>query len=307
MNESVELRHLRYFRAVAEELHFGKAAKRLHMAQPPLSQQIRQLEEIIGHPLFFRSSRSVKLTPAGEVLLERARRTLSRLDEDVDAVRSVGRGEVGSLTVGFVSSAMLTPLPTMLGRYRAKFPKVQLKLIELYTSKLVDAIRDGSIDVGLLRDTGPVADLHTEAIATEPFVIVVPQTHRLANRPAVSIAQLRNELFVFFPRPAGEYAWKNTVQLCEQQGFQPNIVQEAPQWLTILKLVSAGLGVTIAPSCVQQMAISGIVCHPVPASRGTTSVDLTYRTSQTSPLVRAFCDVIQEALPQKTTRFVNNR
>lgn len=119
MDEQIELRHLRYFLAVAEELHFGRAAQRLHMAQPPLSQQIRRLEEVIGHPLFVRSSRSVKLTPAGEVLLERARRTLGKVSEDLEAVRSVGRGEVGSLTVGFVGSAVLTAMPSVLRRYRA--------------------------------------------------------------------------------------------------------------------------------------------------------------------------------------------
>src|SRR3954469_147814 len=128
MNRELELRHLRYFVAVAEELHFGRAANRLHLAQPPLSQQIRKLEEILGHPLFTRTSREVKLTSAGEVFLERAQRTLRHVREDMDEVRSIGRGEVGFLRVGFIGSSMLTALPSIFGRYRRAYPKVNLQL-----------------------------------------------------------------------------------------------------------------------------------------------------------------------------------
>jgi DNA-binding transcriptional LysR family regulator len=150
----MDLRHLRYFLAVAEELHFGRAAERLHMAQPPLSQQIRRLEEEIGYPLFLRTSRSVKLTPAGKALMDRARRTLHKVDEDLDAVRSVARGEIGVLKVGFVGSAMLTSLPAILGKYRRLYSRVQLHLNEFHTSQLIEALRDGSIDVALARDGG---------------------------------------------------------------------------------------------------------------------------------------------------------
>ena len=142
MDRDIELRHLRYFVAVAEELHFGRAALRLHLAQPPLSQQIRKLEEILGYPLFLRTSRAVKLTSAGEVFLERARRTLRNVQEDMEEARSVGRGEEGFLRVGFIGSAMLTPLPAMLGRYRRLYPKVNLQLHESYTSAVVG--RDSS-------------------------------------------------------------------------------------------------------------------------------------------------------------------
>src|SRR5215831_16743869 len=127
-DRDIELRHLRYFVAVAEELHFGRAANRLHLAQPPLSQQIRKLEEILGYPLFLRTSRAVTLTAAGEVFLERARRTLRNVQEDLEEARSIGRGEEGTLRVGFIGSGMLTPLPAMLGRYRRLYPRVQLQL-----------------------------------------------------------------------------------------------------------------------------------------------------------------------------------
>jgi DNA-binding transcriptional LysR family regulator len=285
----MDLRHLRYFLAVAEELHFGRAALRLHMAQPPLSQQIRRLEEEIGYPLFLRSSRSVKLTPAGKSLVDRARRTLHKVDEDLEAVRSVARGEVGVLKVGFVGSAMLTRLPSVLDKYRRLYSRVQLHLNELHTSQLIDALRDGSADVALARDAGPAEDLHVEPAFIEPFVVVVPRRHPLAKLKSIPIAQLKDEPFVFFPRSAGNHAWERAIAAL---GFHPNIVQEAPQWLTIVRLVAAGLGVSIAPASVQQIASPDVVCRKL---GGSTSIDLVYRVKDTNPLVDAFCEVFRSS------------
>jgi DNA-binding transcriptional LysR family regulator len=286
---NIDLRHLRYFLAVAEELHFGHAAQRLHMAQPPLSQQIRRLEQEIGYPLFLRSSRSVKLTPAGKALLDRARRTLQRVDEDLEAVRSVARGEVGVLKVGFVGSAMLTSLPAILRGYRRMYSRVQLHLNELHTSQLIEALREGSVDVAVARDAGRPLDMHVEQVLVEPLVAVVPKKHPLARLASIPVSRLREEPFVFFPRSSGNYAWENTIRVCVEQGFQPNIVQEAPQWLTIVRLVGSGLGVTIAPASVQEIVVPGVVCRKLSPAGGTTSIDLVYRLDQSSPLVSAFC------------------
>lgn len=302
MAELVELRHLRYFLAVAEELHFGQAAKRLHMAQPPLSQQIRQLERILGHALFVRTSRSVELTPAGEILVERARRTLSKVEEDMEAVRSVGRGEKGSLTVGFVGSAMLTRLPAVLGRYRLLYPKVQLKLHEFHTQLLVDALRNGMVEVGLARDAGEEDWLRVEPVFVEPFILVVPKAHRLARQKTVAWAELKSEPFVFFERTAGQQAWDRTVENCERHGFQPNVVQEAPQWLTVLRLVGAGLGVTIAPTSVEGIAAPDVVCRTLTPPGGATNLDLVYRKDASSPLVEGFCRLVREMFAQPGCR-----
>jgi DNA-binding transcriptional LysR family regulator len=293
MNNNIDLRHLRYFLAVAEELHFGRAAERLHMAQPPLSQQIRRLEEEIGHPLLLRTSRSVKLTPAGKALMDRARRTLHKVDEDLEAVRSIARGEVGVLKVGFVGSAMLTSLPAILGKYRRMYSRVQLHLNEFHTSQLIDALREGSADVALARDAGPAAeDLHVEPAFVEPFIAVVPKRHPLASRRSIPIARLKDEPFVFFPRTAGNYAWENTINIL---GFHPNIVQEAPQWLTVVRLVGAGLGVTIAPASVEAIVGPDVVCRKLSGATGTTSIDLVYRLKESSPLVNAFCEVFKSS------------
>src|SRR3954470_820933 len=159
MDREIELRHLRYFAAVAEELHFGRAAERLHLAQPPLSQQIRKLEGMVGHALFTRTSRAVRLTSAGEVFLQRAHRTLRNVQEDLEEARSVGRGEVGSLKVGFIGSSMLTSLPAMLGEYRRRYPKVRLQLHESHTAGVIQGLGTAALDIGFLRDGGEAEGL----------------------------------------------------------------------------------------------------------------------------------------------------
>jgi DNA-binding transcriptional LysR family regulator len=291
MDVNIELRHLRYFAAVAEELHFGRAAQRLHLAQPPLSQQIRKLEEIVGYPLFTRTSRSVKLTGAGEVFLERARRTLRNVEEDLAEARSLGRGEAGFLRVGFIGSAMLTSLPAMLGEYRRAYPSVQLQLHEAHTAQVMQGVASGQWDVGILRDGGPREGLHVTTLFSEPFLAVVPSTHPLALRRNISAASLKDEPFVFFTPSAGTRAYEKPVSLCEKHGFRPRVVQEAPQWLTLLRLVGAGLGVTIAPACARQVATRGVVCLRLRGADVSSDIELAYRSGDTRPIVKAFTSI----------------
>jgi len=291
MDRDLELRHLRYFVAVAEELHFGRAANRLHLAQPPLSQQIRKLEDILGHALFTRTSRAVKLTSAGHIFLDRARRTLQNVQEDLDEARSVGRGEVGFLRVGFIGSSMLTPLPTMLGQYRREFPKVNLQLHESFTSMVMQGLIKGTLDAGFLRDGDPSDALDIETLFTEPFVAVLPADHPLSRRAVISVANLRDEPFVFFSPTAGKLAYDKPVSLCEQHGFRPRVVQEAPQWLTIMRLVGAGLGVSIAPACVQQLAAPDAVCIPLRGANVRSNVELACRIHEDRPIVTSFAQI----------------
>lgn len=301
MNAEIELRHLRYFVAVAEELHFSRAANRLQIAQPPLSQQIRKLEQYIGHPLFTRNSRAVALTHAGETLLERARHLLKRIDEDLDIVRKVGRGEMGSLTVGFIGSAMLTVLPTLLGGYRMKYRQVELRLRELTTSRLIDAIREGAVDIGFLRDAGPTEGLSVESILAEKFVVALPEKHLLAERKKVALAQLKRESLVLFPRELGPLAWDKTMALCESEGFRPKIVQEAPEWLTVLRLVSSGLGISITPACVATIKAPGTVSRELTRCPISTDIELAHRSDHLNPIMDAFLKATRTAF-----RGVNN-
>ena len=297
MDSDIELRHLRYFVAVAEELHFGRAALRLHLAQPPLSQQIRRLEEMLGYPLFERTSRSVSLTAAGAVFLERAQRTLRNVQRDIDETRSIGRGEVGSLHVGFVGSAMLTTLPAIFRAYREAYPSVRLHLHESFTARVMEGLQNGTLDAGLLRDGDPNdsnTTLVSTTIYTEPFIAVLPAHHPCAGQRSVSPASLRNDPFVYYPQNAGTYAYEKPLSLCEEHGFRPQIVQEASNWLTILRLIGAGLGVSIAPACVSRIASPEVVCLPIKGAKLLSKIELACFKAETRPIVKRFAQIVQE-------------
>ena len=302
MNTEIELRHLRYFVAVAEELHFGRAAQRLHLAQPPLSQQIRKLEEILGYPLFERTSRSVALTAAGQVFLERAKRTLRNVNRDIDEARSIGRGEVGSLHIGFVGSAMLTTLPAIFRRYREAYPLVRLHLHESFTSKVIDGLQNGTLDAGLLRDGDPTEGLSSHTIYTEPFVAVLPAHHPRAKQKNIAAADLRGEPFVYYPRSAGSRAFDKPLSLFDEYGYRPQIVQEASHWLSILRLIGAGLGVSIAPACVRHITSPEIVCLPIRPGKSsvavTSSIELATLTGESRPIVARFTQIVEQTMEQ---------
>jgi DNA-binding transcriptional LysR family regulator len=290
----VELRHLRYFVAVAEELHFGRAAARLHMAQPPLSQAIRRLEEAVGCPLLIRTSRSVRLTPAGAAFLERARRTLRNVADDVREARSIGRGETGLLNVGFVGSAMLTTLPAILGRHLADHPGVQLQLHESSTSRVVAGLLDGGLDAGIVRDPEEVDGLEGTPLYSEPFVAVLPAGHPAAGAATVSVAALEGAPFVYPPRTAGARAFEKPLSLCEEHGFRPRVAHEASHWLSILRLVGAGLGVSLAPVCVRHIATPHVACVALEETRVVSDVELLHRRGEQRPMVHAFARIATE-------------
>jgi DNA-binding transcriptional LysR family regulator len=295
MDEQIELRHLRYFLAVADTLHFSKAAERLGIAQPPLSQQIRRLEELIGHRLFDRTTRGVKLTLAGNLLAERARGTLDKIQDDLAQVRRLGRGEEGTVTVGFSGSVMFTELPAAIEAYRRRYPKVELRLRETVTAGGIAALLDGTFDLAFLRDGDPTEGIEMTPLLREPFLAVLPQAHRLARRRGLRVSDLRDEPFIFYARRMGPLAFDRTMACCEGFGFRPNIVQEAPQWPTLIRLVAAGLGVSLAPACVSTIAIPGAIYRDVHAAARTT-IDLAVRTGADHVLARNFAQIAREHL-----------
>ncbi|QHN02864.1 LysR family transcriptional regulator [Granulicella sp. WH15] len=292
MDRDIELRHLRYFVAVAEELHFGRAAQRLHLAQPPLSQQIRKLEEILGYPLFLRTSRSVALTATGQAFLQSARRTLRNVQSDIEEARSVGRGEVGSLHIGFVGSAMLATLPAMLRAYTQAYPRVRLHLHESFTSSVLEGLENGTLDAGILRDGDPTDGLDITTIFSEPYVAVLPASHPRAGQKSIAPASLRGESLVFHPRSAGVRAFEKPMSLFDRHGFRPPIVQEASHWVTILELVGSGLGISIAPACVRRIATSDVVCLPLRGAGIASNIELACITHDTRPIVRQFAHIV---------------
>jgi DNA-binding transcriptional LysR family regulator len=297
MDRDVELRHLRYFVAVAEELHFGRAAARLHLAQPPLSQQIRKLEELLGYPLFTRTSRSVRLTTAGEALLQRARRTLRNVQRDLDETRSIGRGDVGSLHIGFISSAMLSTLPGIFRSYREAYPRVRLHLHESFTALVMEGLENGTLDAGILRDGDPIEGVQVATILSEPFVAVLPANHPCAKQKSISPAVLRGEPFIYYPRTAGARAYEKPLTVCEQHGFRPQIVQEASHWLTIMRLIAAGLGVSIAPACVRHIASPEVVCLPLRGAKAVSHLELAWLAGDARPIVERFKQIAVSIRP----------
>lgn len=197
---NLELRHLRYFVTVAEELHFGRAAARLRVAQPPLSQQIRRLERELGVTLFHRSTRRVQLTDAGKILLDEAKRVLAGAAHAVHVVQRAARGESGTLNVGFAASVMFMELPAIIRRFRERFPDVELKLRELPTVPQLARLRSGELDIGFVRQPDPDPLLHMETVMREPLLIAVSKSHPLASRAKVPLEDLKHEEFVMFPR-----------------------------------------------------------------------------------------------------------
>src|SRR6202046_1209638 len=181
MNDEIELRHLRYFLAVAETLHFSKAAQILGIPQPPLSQQIKRLEQLLGHRLFDRTTRGVKLTLAGQLLADRARGTIEKVQDDIAQVRRLGRGEEGTLTVGFSGSVMFSDLPAAIESYRRRYPKVELRLRELSTSAQLSALLTGTLDLAFMRDGDPTPGIEIRTLFEERYVAVLPDAHRLAR------------------------------------------------------------------------------------------------------------------------------
>ncbi len=264
----IDLRRLRYFVAVAEELHFGRAAERLGMAQPPLTQQIQKLEAALGCRVFLRRPRNTTLTEAGVVLLDEARRLLGNFDEAMERARRAGRGETGHLTVGVPPSVMLTKLPSAIRKYRERFPEVRFTLRELSTAAIEEGLSAGQIDIGFLR--GPAGSFASEfALAPEftfeeQLIAVLPAAHRLAGRPRLTLKHLAQEPFVLFPRRLGGAFYDQLLAYCVAAGFTPRIVQEATQWQSVVTFVETGMGVSIAPACVEKFRRNGVVYRPLP-------------------------------------------
>lgn len=295
MKQEIEIRHLRYFLAVAETLHFSRAAVGLGIAQPPLSQQIRNLERMLGYALFDRTTRGVKLTRVGHFFAERARNTLAKMGDDVELTRRVGAGKEGVLDIGFSGSIMFTSLPRAIKTYRRLHPNVELRLREMVTADQIPVLLEGTLAIGFLRDGEAAEGIRIEPIFREAFIAVLPTSHRLARKPAISPVDLKDEPFVFFSRRMGNLAYDRTMACCDEAGFRPHVVQETPQWTTALRLVAAGLGVSLAPACVGSLTLPGVTYRKL-RSRQWTSVDIGMKTRQENPAAEAFLRIVRPVL-----------
>ncbi|MGA2469716.1 MAG: LysR substrate-binding domain-containing protein [Solirubrobacteraceae bacterium] len=289
----MELRHLRYFVAVAEELHFHRAAHRLHISQPPLSQQIRALEREVGVSLLDRNRRGVTLTPAGASFLEAARAILEAVDRASDTARRIGHGELGSLSVGFVGSAMFSPtLPAILHEFRARYGDVDLHLRELPTTAQLEALSAGRLDVGVIR--GPIPDspsaamLELVVIQSEQLVVALPSAHPLAGARAVRAIDLRGETFVILARREAPGLFASLTRVMGSVGDD---VLEVAEMQTVIGLVAAGFGVSLVPASVGQTERSGVSFRPLADPSPMVELAIAWRAGTHSPVRDAFLRV----------------
>jgi DNA-binding transcriptional LysR family regulator len=301
----MELRHLRYFVAVAEELNFTRAAERLGIHQPPLSQQIKQLEEELGTPLFRRRTRGLELTDAGKLLFEEARAILRQVEHATTGVQRRARGETGRIIVGSAGATYFHPLiPAVIRNYGMQYPEVILAPRASSTALLIARLVAGQVDIAFIRP--PISDREGIAITTlvdEDFVIVVPAGHRLSNSASAPLAALAEEKFVLFPRELNPGAYDALISACRRAGFTPLLGQEAPQIVSIIPLVAAGLGVSIVPRSTSRILFDGVCYLSIEGESPRAKISLAYRRHDRSPAVRNFVAVARRSV--RTTSVSN--
>jgi DNA-binding transcriptional LysR family regulator len=289
----VELRHLRAFRAVADELHFGRAAVRLGMSQPSLSLLIQRLEDRLGVLLFDRTRRRVHLTDAGQTLQAGLVPVLTRVhDLLADTVRTA-RGEQGRMVVAFAASVMFHTLPSWIRSYREAFPDVALELRELPTGLQIEGLRAGTLDLGFVREPTPDADLCFETVMEEALVVAVSQRHPLAEaeQGSFSLASFRDDPFILFPAELAPGLHRQVMALCRAAEFIPRVVQESRELYTTVSLVEAGVGVTVVPESIEKMGWRGVRYLPIEGVR--TRIDMAWRLPDPRPVVVRFLDLVR--------------
>ncbi|MBW6525748.1 LysR family transcriptional regulator [Sphingomonas sp. RHCKR7] len=285
----MELRHLRYFLAVAEERHFTRAARRLGIAQPALSQQIKDLEREIGAALFHRVPHGAELTAAGASFLDRVRAVPRLVADAVEEARRAARGEIGSLRLGFTGSAAFNQrVPAAIRTFRRAFPAVELTLREANSNALVDWLREGALDLAFLRPEGIARDgLTLHPIAAEPLIAALAAS-RMPHAAPIRLAELAEDSFVMTPRALGPTLYDATVAACREAGFEPLPGQSAPQVASVLALVAAELGVALVPASMRDTPLKGVTYHDLLDSSARASLALATRRDERSPAVAAF-------------------
>src|SRR5471032_1814016 len=290
----MELRHLRYFVAVAEELSFTRAAARLHIGQPPLSQQIQALEAEVGAQLLERSKRWVRLTQAGALFLADARRILALSEQAVQTARRAQRGEAGELRIAYTYSTPFTPLfASVINRYRQRYPGVVLTLNEMATLRQVDAIAAREIDLGFVRPAEAIAPatVRLTELRRDALLLVLPTGHALARQSSVAVGELKGSPFVMYPKDAGTGIYPQIFSLCRAAGFVPQVAEMS----AILGLVAAGCGISVLPGSFNSLQMEGVVFRPLSDAAAHTPLLLAQREEAASPLVAAFVALVREA------------
>ena len=296
MNEKpiIDLKSLYYFTVLAREKHFGMAAKKIGIEQPPLSIQMKKLEKLIGAELFDRKSRQIQLTAVGELLLPEAENLLEQSAQLTEKIKSAGRGESGILHIGFATSTIFSGLTTAIQKHKKLYPKVELRLQELSSAAQIEALRNGTIDIGLIREAGKQEGIVCHEIIQETFIAVLSNQHPLARKAAIRFKELEREPFVHFPRTVAPALYDKVNTVFAKGGYYPNIVQEAYEWQTIVGLVEANMGVSICPASFQKLKIGKVQYKPITDIRTKTSISVCFREGNESKLITPFLHVINE-------------
>lgn len=295
----MELRHLRYFVAVAEELNFTRAAERLYIAQPPLSTQIKGLEEELGVQLLERDKRHVFLTQAGRHLLDHARTILASVQTAKDEVKSTAAGEIGKLSIGFTASSVLTSaLPAAIRKYRAAYPHVMLLMNEMTSTHQLDAIHHRTLDFGVLRkpNIGVPTGVTIEEWYSAPLVAAMPAQHVLTQGKGIYVKELKDVPLIVYPRDSGIGLYWKVLDLCSRSGFRPAVMQEAREASTMIGLVSSGFGVAIVPNDTQCIQLPGVMYSKILDKDAVSSLYLGYRDADTNPHLETFLRILRSTI-----------
>ncbi|MCP3809361.1 LysR family transcriptional regulator [Paenibacillus sp. Lou8.1] len=296
----MELRHLKYFKTVAEELHFGKAANRLNMAQPPLSLQIRQLEEEIGVQLFHRTKRNVDLTEEGKVFLEKVYHLFDHLEEAIHTVRLMKSGEIGEIIIGFIASTAYDILPAIIKHYRAQYPAIHVVLKQLTSSEQINALKDGTIHVGIISEPIESEEINLQIIRQEPLIIALPREHPLVvnstTASPIQLIDLENEEFIVTGRRANQGHYDGVINSCYQAGFSPRIVQETEEMSTVISLVSTGIGVALVPASMHLLLQNEVIYREIKDNEFHTVTALVWDSKNQSPVIQTFIELVNESI-----------
>ena len=292
----MELSHIRYFVAAAEELHFGRAAKRLHITQPSLSKRVAKLEEELGVKLFHRTRREVRLTEAGDAFLEGARLVLEDAQRATEEARKAARGELGKLEVGFFSPAIYGILPEILKSYHERFPAVRVTLHEWTSTVQLERLREAKIEIGFMRAPVEEEGFLTEHVFLEPIVAALPEDHPQARREVVPPEELADDPFIMVPRHKEPNSFDRYVSICQRAGFSPKITQEVFEIHAIVGLVATGMGVAFVPGSIRNLKRPGLVYRPLEDPEAHIGSAVVRRSAQPSPVLRTFLDTLQRAV-----------
>ncbi|MGV3549183.1 LysR substrate-binding domain-containing protein [Rhizobium sp.] len=287
---NLELRHLRYFLAIADEMNFGQAAEKLDIAQPGLSQQIKMLEHILGVTLFDRSRRRLRMTLAGEMFESEARQIMAHVDRAVEGTQRAGRGEVGRLAIGYVGSAAYTGMLTSLvGDFRVSYPKVDLAISELPMLTQLEAIAHGSLDIGFIRPPVPLPEgVASVLVMSENIALALPAAHRQAGKDVVSLGDVSDEVFIIPEHPPQVSFHSHTLEACGRAGFEPRLGPQGRDFMTISSMVSVGLGVALVPQSVSCVQLPNVVYRPIAYPESKVELSVAYRRGDASMAVKNF-------------------